>query len=401
MMNRQWLSLLVVFMALIPLTGCWDRRELNELGISVAMGIDKIDNEYQVTAQVVQPGEVAQKKSGAVSGTPVTMYEARGVTIFEALRKMTTTSPRIIYAAHLRVVLLGEDLARDGIGQAMDLLSRNYELRTDFYIIVAKGTTAAKALSILTPLEKIPADKLFKSIETSEKSWAPITAVTLDELIMDFVSEGKHPVLSGAEVIGNEDIGRFNKNIETLRPAAELHNAGLAVFRKDKLLGWLNEEESKGYNYILNNVKSTVGHVSCPNGGNIALEVIHSEAKIKGYVSNQIPRLKLDLRSVQDVGEVECRIDLTQVATFQDLEQRAQKELLRILNQTIDVVQTKYKVDIFGFGNAIHRSDPKAWKWLKKDWDKHFAEASIDVNVQLKIKRTGTITNSFFEQVKE
>jgi spore germination protein KC len=400
-MNRRRLSLLVAFIALMPLTGCWDRRELNDLGISVAMGIDKIDNEYQVTAQVVQPGDVAQKKSGGVSGTPVTMYEARGVTIFEAIRKMTTTSPRIIYSAHLRVVLLGEDLAREGIGQAMDLLSRNYELRTDFFILVAKGTTAAKALSILTPLEKIPADKLFKSIETSEKTWAPTMAVTLDELITDFVSEGKHPVLSGVEVIGNKDVGRYQMNIQTLRPAAELQNAGLAVFRKDKLIGWLNEEESKGYNYILNNVISTVGHVPCPNGGNIALEISHSKATIKGYVRNQNPHITIDLRSEQNIGEVECRIDLTKAAAFQDLEQRARKESLRILNRTIDVVQTKYKVDIFGFGNIIHRSDPKAWKSLKKDWDKHFAEASIDINVYIKIKHTGTITNSFFEQVKE
>ena len=28
------------------LTGCWDRRELNELGITMALGIDKVEDAY-------------------------------------------------------------------------------------------------------------------------------------------------------------------------------------------------------------------------------------------------------------------------------------------------------------------------------------------------------------------
>jgi spore germination protein KC len=399
-MIRIWLSLLVVFVILTPLTGCWDRREMNDLGIALAMGIDKVDNKYRVTVQVVQPGEVAQKKPGAGT-TPVTLYETTGVTIFEAIRKMTTISPRKIYAAHLRVLLFGESLAREGIGNALDLLSRDYELRTDFYIIVAKGATAAEALSILTPLEKIPADKLFNSIETSEKAWAPTVTVRLDDFITDYVSLGKQPVLSGAQIKGDKNIGQSKKNLETLRPTARLQNAGVAVFRKDKLVGWLNEEESKGYNYILNNVKSTVGHVTCPNGGNVTLEISLAKATIKGYMRDQIPHITIDLRTEQNIGEVECRIDLTQAASIKDLEQRAEKELQRILSQSVEVVQTKYKVDVFGFGNVIHRAEPKAWKSLRDDWNNHFAKAIVNVNVSVKIKRTGTVTNSFMEKVKE
>jgi spore germination protein KC len=268
----------------------------------------------------------------------------------------------------------------------------------DFYLLVAKGTTAAHVLDILTPLEKIPANKLFGSIETSEKVWAPVTGVTLDKFIMDYESKGKSPVLSGIRVSGDDEIGGTVENLETIRPAAQLRNTGLAVFRKDQLIGWLNEKENKGYNYIINNVSSTVGHVACPHGGNVAMEVIRSKAKMKGSVKNGRPRLAVELRVEQNVGEVQCRIDLTRVKAVQDLEKSAEQALKEILDRSIKAAQSKYKTDFFGFGNAIHRSDPGAWKSLKTEWDKHFEDAVVDVTVKVKIKRTGTVTNSFLEE---
>jgi spore germination protein KC len=399
-MKRRLLTLLLSTALILTLSGCWDRQELNELGISVAMGIDKVGSQYQVSVQVVQPGAVAEKKGGG-EGSPVTLYEAKADTIFEAVRKMTTESSRKIYSAHLRVVVLGENLAREGIGKAMDFLSRDYEFRTDFYILVAKGTTAKNVLSTLTPLEKIPAIKLYRSIEASEKVWAPTAGVTLEVLITNMVNKGKQPVLSGVEVTGDIVTGGTKKNLEAIQPAAKLQNAGLSVFQKDKLIGWLTEADSKGYNYILNHIKSTVGHIACPQGGTIAFEVTKSKAVIKGSVRNLEPQINIKLSVEQNVGEVACQIDLTKVETLKNLEKRAQQKLQLIINHAIHAVQSEYKVDIFGFGEAIHRADPKAWKSLKKDWDKHFADLNVNVQVKVKIKQVGTITNSFLEKVKE
>lgn len=400
-MKRSRFSLLVAIVLLMPLAGCWDRRELNELAVSVAMGIDKVDGQYQVTVQVVQPGEVTAKKTGSGIMTPVTTYQAKGVTIFEAIRRMTADSPRKIYAAHLRVVVFGEALAREGIGDALDLLSRDYELRTDFYLLVARGTTADRALEILTPLEKIPANKMFDSIETSEKVWAPVMGVTLDKFITDYNSKGKHPVLSGIRTSGDVEVGKTKGNLETVRPAAQIRNTGLAIFRKDRLIGWLNEEESKGYNYLLNHVKSTVGHVACPESGNLALEIVRSKAKMKAYVKNGSPRLGVEINVEENVGEVQCRIDLTQVKVVRELERTAEQRLKEIVERTIEAARTKYKTDFLGFGNALHRSDPGAWKALQGEWDTMFEHAVVDVSVNVKIKRSGTITNSFLEERRD
>ena len=177
---------------------------MNELGISVGIGIDKAGKGYRVSAQVVDPGEVASGKSSG-NRTSVTLYEATGDTVTEAIRKMTTISPRVIYLAHLRVLVIGESLARAGIEKPLDLFSRDPEVRTDFFIVIAKGSSAKDVLKILTPLEKIPVNKLYMSLATSQKEWAPTTTITLDELMSDIISEGTNPVLTGVKVTGVEE----------------------------------------------------------------------------------------------------------------------------------------------------------------------------------------------------
>lgn len=375
------------------LAGCWDRRELNELGISMAMGIDRAGDQYEVTVQVVQPGEVTQK-DGQSGRAPVTVYKASGATLFEALRRMTTDSPRKIYSSHLRFVIFGEEAARQGIGDALDLLSRDNELRTDFYLLVAKGTTAENVLDILTPMEKIPANKVYRSIDMSERNGGFTAAVSLDEFISVYESDGQEPTVGGVEAAGSAEAGRFKENVKTIRPAARLLSAGLAAFRKDKLVGWLNEAESKGYNIVVGNVKNPVDHVACPDGGNVALEWVDSTSKLGGSVRNGIPRLSVDVRVEENIGEVQCALDLSRSSVIRDLERRAGKRVEELVLQAVETMQKTYGSDVFGFGEAIRRSDPRAWRMLKKGWEESFKNARVDVKATVKIRRSGTIVDS-------
>ncbi len=259
-------TILVALLLIALLSGCWNRKEINELAIQVGTAIDKVGDQYRVAVEVVVPAEVSARAPGS-GRSPVTIYEATAPTIFEAFRKLTETSPRKIYSAHIRVLVLGEKLAREGIVDVLDALSRNPEARADFYIMIARKSEGKDVLKILTTLEKIPADDLFYTLDTSAKTWSPTTAVTLDKLIEQLVTESSSPVLTGARIIGNQKQGETHKNLEEAESAAIVRFIGLAVFKKDKLAGWLNETESRGYNYIMDNVKSSAGHIKCPTGG--------------------------------------------------------------------------------------------------------------------------------------
>ncbi|MEC0092786.1 Ger(x)C family spore germination protein [Paenibacillus macquariensis] len=398
-MKRMGLLLCICILLAVSVTGCWSRRELNDLAIAVGLGIDKVGDKYKVSVQVVEPSEVAGNKSSGVA--PVTMYQATANSLLEALRKMTTISPRKIYIAHLRIVVISEALAREGIGDALDFMSRDPEARNDFYVVIAKDAKAIDTLKILTNLERVPAVRLFSSLDTSEKQWAPTMAVKLDKLIADLVSEGRHPVLTGLKVIGDPKIGETKKNVETILSPADLQYSGLAVFRKDKLIGWLSDEEGKAYNFINNNITSTARSVNCPKGGKVTFRVIRSDSKVKGSIRDERPRIDIEVTTEAHVAEVQCSLDLTKPETIKELEKLAERKLIDLIDTTVARVQQDYKVDIFGFGEAIRRSNPKAWKTLKKNWDHTFANIPVNVKVHYKIQQLGKVSNSFLEEMKE
>lgn len=390
---------LIVFIILsLFLTGCWDRRELNELAITLAFGIDKVEDEYQVTAQVVVPTEVSMK--GSTGRSSVTLFKARGETVYEAIRKITKESPRKVYPGHLRMLVIGEELAIEGIAESLELLSRDWELRSDFYVAIAKEATAEELLNVTTTLESIPANKMFNTLKSSENSWAGTNGITLDELIADLISEGKEAVLTGIMVIGDQELGSSKQNVESITPAARILFDDLAVFKKDKLVGWLTEIESRGYNAITNQLKTTVSSISCPEEGKATIEIINFKTEMKGKVKNGAPEVDIISHVNVNVGEVECPIDITKPKTIDLLEKTFEKEVKTSFEETIETLK-EFEVDIFGFGEAIHRSSPKEWEKMKDSWDDEFSNVKVNIKIDAKLRRSGTVDNSFLEELKD
>ncbi|USK32140.1 Ger(x)C family spore germination protein [Bacillus sp. F19] len=400
-MKWSFKILIILIIVLLFTTGCWNRREMNELAITLAIGLDKtMDGQYLVTAQVVNPEEVAAK--GGSGSSTVVIYQATGETIFEAFRKTTRESPRRIYPSHLRILVIGESLAKEGIGKSLDFLFRNWQLRSDFYIAVAKGMNAEGILKVPTVLEKIPANNLFNSLKVSEKAWSETSSVTLDDLIADMVSDGKQPVLTGIEarIKGNEEVALSKTNVELIDSPGRLLFDRLAVFDKDKLIGWLDDKQSRTYNAVTNKVKSTVVNISCPKEGKAVLQLLQSKAKVKGKVKNGKPEIDIELHTEYNVGEVECNIDLTKPEIIKKIEKIEEQRATKMFEQSIKQVQEEFEVDIFGFGEAVHRAEPKAWKKLKKNWEKEFEELPVNIKVDVKIRRIGTVGNSFLKDIK-
>ncbi|MBP2240965.1 spore germination protein KC [Cytobacillus eiseniae] len=393
--NKKTALLSIAFFILIGLTGCWSAHELSELAIATGLGIDKTEDGYRISVQFVNPGEIAAKK--ASSGVPISVHTAEGRSMLEAVRKLTTTAPRRVYLAHVRVIIFGEELAKEGLRKPLDFLSRDHEMRADFVIAIAKGLKAEDVIKVIAPMEKVSANKIFTSIETSEKNWAPTKIVLLDELIESLVSDGKEPVITGVYLTGNSELGGNIKNIQQVNTPTKIKSDYLAVFKGDKLIDWLDESESKGFNYITDNITSTVGFIECEGGGTLTIETIRSKTKLEGAIENEKPKIKIYVTAESNIGDVECPIDLSKSKTIKDIEKKFNEKTKDIIMSSVEKAK-ELGTDIYGFGEAINRSEPKKWEDLKKKWDEEFKNTEVVVKVDLKIRRVGTIAESFQEE---
>lgn len=390
----------VIALAVLCLSGCWSRRELNELSIAVALGLDAAPNQkVLVSVQIVNPAEIGQKKAGP-EGSPVYVFQSEASSVYEALREMTTVMNRKVYLSHLRLVVFGEELAKRGISDQVDFLSRYHELRTDFYLIVAKQARAQDVLSVLTPEESIPANELYSSLDVAEQNWAVTSKMTLDKLIDDLTTPGISPALTGLEIEGPVKAGAGLGNIRTTESPTLLNYDGIAVFRQDRLIGWLNTRESKGYHYISDKVNRTVIEDECPNG-RFEVELMRSKTKLVGKVRNGNPEIGIQVHAEGNVADLSCHEKMMKPGTVHDIERLTEQNIKEKIKEAVNAAQRRYHADIFGFGEAIRRADPKRWHKLKAGWDARFSKIDVQINVAVKIRRIGTITDSIQSRIRK
>ncbi|AEI40315.1 Ger(x)C family spore germination protein [Paenibacillus mucilaginosus] len=389
-LKRAFTLLWICLPGLVLLTGCWDRRELNEVSVALAAGIDMVDGGYEVTLQVVDPSQMSRNRSADRS--PTLIVSEKDLTVYEAIRKITTKASRKMYAGHLQLLILDEKIAKQGIREALDLFFRDYEPRPSFNIVLSRGYSAKDILSIVTPFEVLPAADLYKSLQVSERAWAPTAAVNVVDLYQMLTKKGLEPVLTGITLIGDVDKGKKSDNVKQQTTYGEYQYKGIGVFRDDKLLGWLNESDSKAYSYVMNKVSSTVGKAKCPGGeGEFAVEVTEAKSSMKPMLVGGKPEMHIKLSVEGNIGEVTCAVDLKKEKDFLALEQAGRDTIHHIVDSGIRNSQQLYGVDIYGFGIAFHRKFPAQWHLWEKDWNSRFKEIHVLVEIDYHLRKLGKI----------
>ncbi|WP_438496445.1 Ger(x)C family spore germination protein [Paenibacillus sp. IHBB 3054] len=397
-------QLLLALLIPLLLSGCWERKELNEVAFILGMGLDKAESGYRITMQVVIPSSISSQTAGGTSGggVPVVVSSFTVPTIYESDRQYTLISSRTAYKGHIRVLVIGEELARSGIAEILDVLKRSREPRNDYYVMVAKGTTAEEVLKVLTPLDKIPANKLFSSLDKSYKISAKTTAVSLNKFVDDLLYEGINPVLTGVEVVGNASEGDKMSNLEQSVPKASLLYRSLAVFKKDRMVGWLSDKETIGYNYITDNVVKTSGNVIGDDGRPIVIEAIRTTTKRKMKMVDGEPHIYIHVKAEGNVQEVLSKDNLEAESVIRQLERKSEERIILRMETAVKQIIERYNVDVMGFGQLIYRANPKAWARLKQTkGDNYLKSLPVHYKATMSINRIGITDKSFIDDVKE
>lgn len=397
-MNFKKVVIIFILITSICFTGCWSSKEINTLAIVVATGIDKTEKGYLITEQVINPRVIASKK--AVYESPVVLYTAEGRDLAEAIRSITAKSPREMYSSHLRMVVFGSKIAESGIKDILDYFARNYQYRTDFYFAIAKNRTAKEVLEVLTPTESIPGISMYNSLKKSSETWAPTKSVRIVELINAIASDGKNPVITGINISEGQMIPRSVDNLKESTELKKIEYSGVGVLKKDKLVGWLNENESRGYNLIAGNVKSTVGYAYYDDNVKITGEVIKAKSDIKASIVNGKPVINVNIDVKQNIAAVEGEFDVSKEENLKICNEIAQKKVKSICEKAVYKAQNEFKSDIFGFGEVVHRKSPKLWESIKNDWNTEFTSVPVNITVNVKTYQLGQITKPYFIKEK-
>lgn len=405
-MNRKRLVLLLMMLiAATFTTGCWDKTELNEMAIVSAVGLDRNKEGKLVgTFQIINPGNVAGAlQGGGGSNPPISIYRATGDNVLELDGNASMKISRDMYFAHANLVVIGEELAKEeGLNDIFDAFERSPEFRATTRIVIARGVKARDIVETLTAIDKVSAEKVIRTIETTEKTQGKSISINLQEVIKNLLSTGKEPIISGFTVRGNT--GKEDKMENTMSSDIEANPnaAGIGVFKDGKLIDWLDGDKAIGSMWVLDRIENVHLYLDWEGKKNaVTYSVIRQKTNIGVKLVNGKPKISIKVRAEGDIREANVPLNLTDMHVLIDIERKLAKDLKKEMEDAIVRAQ-KNKSDIFGFGELMHESHPKEWKKLEKNWDDDtFPKLEVDVQVETFIRRTGLRNKPFLSNLQK
>ncbi|WML44219.1 Ger(x)C family spore germination protein [Neobacillus sp. PS3-40] len=400
---KQTIVLVLLLLNSLPLlSGCWNQKELTDLAIVIAMGVDKgKDKRFDVTFQLVNPGNVSSGQNGGGQGLPIAVYKSSGDTLTEAARNATKKISRRLYYAHANLLVISEELAREGILNIIDALERDPEFRTTTEMIIAKDTTAEEVVTTLTILDKLPVTKITKELQNTEKMLGENIAVNIDDFVAGLISTGKNPIVSGYMVSGDKRKARKAENLTQTTTMAYLEADGLALFKHGKLIGWMKNKKARGVVWVLNKIKSTDINIDW-KGNKAALNItpIRSKTKTSVTFKNGKPAFQVLIKEESIISEVNTALNLDSPDELQKIEKKVGREIKKQVLSSIKEAQ-RQKCDVFGFGEKVHLANHKLWNKMKNNWDELFASAEVSVKVKAYNRRAGVRRNPFWDAMNQ
>lgn len=387
------------------LAGCWDRIELNDVSIVTGLAVDKGGNtKYRLTLEVVNASQFSKNQMGG-EAAPALTYSLEGDTISELLHKVNIGITRRLIFSHTRVLYISEEIAKDGIIEFIDFLDRSGQFRNDFNIMVTKGEKAEAFVKVTYPIQKVPSLKIHKQTQSFTEEWGGDPGVRLTDFISALTSKGRNPVSATLVIAGDPKKGERSENNMKLSVDALVEMDGMAVFRDDRLIGYLSVDETRNY-YWTQKLKTTSMSVPCSDEEKkledekfIAVTVTETNTKLKVDYSNGKPVLKVKITGETRIEATQCLNDLTKIDTYNDFEKKINRYVANHIQDTIKKVQTEFGVDIFGFGDAFNRQHHKEYVKVENNWDEVFSQAEVDVDINLHLRRSGVRGKTFISEI--
>ena len=364
------------------LTGCWDQRELSTITIVTGMAIDKGKNgKFKLTIESINETELYDQT--ATGNSPSVLFSLEGETIAELAYKMNIGFSKNVIYSHMRTLVVSKAIAESGMMEFLDTFERSRELRDDFDVILAKEGEAADILQVVYTFQKSSSLKIMSQLESATKGWGSTPNVKVKDLISALTSPGRQPVMTAVRIQGNPKKGESVDNMKKTHPDAIVVIDSMALFKGEKLVGFLSVEDTRNYLWTQNQIENTSISVPCGENRFAALRITDSKTKVKGRIKNGKPKIGVDIVMEGSIYGSTCKGHMDDPKTYKKLDELTNQYVREKVSKTIQTVQDDYGVDIFGFGEVVYRQDYKQFKKVEDHWDEAFKDAEIDVSVKL------------------
>ena len=347
------------------------------------------DNQYEVVAQdqTLTPGGQQIQKSNWTFD----IHKSTGPSIDEAIQNNSRINPEKIYLSHTKAIIISEELAsQQGIGPVVDFLSRNPEIRQKTLFLISKKGEFDK---VFLPNAKLSIDsgKLIEKIVKNRSVNSMILESRLKDFLELYYDSYKTPYALGVGSIqtfmDNASIEQDYENVGA--NTYDIDVGGIAVFKRDKMVGWLTSDESRGFLWVKGKVEGGNIHVMY-EGKRIDLKVLKTKSRIRPLVENRQMKIDVNIQVDTVIRTSYADIDFDAKSVTDKISQILNKQVAQEVREALNESKN-LSTDCFGFGNCFFENYPNYWKQNESHWPDNYAQINIAIQVKSNIQNIGLV----------
>jgi len=366
------LVMCITVFLVIPLAGCWDAKEIQDVNYISAIGVDYREGQYTVYLQILDFSHVAKGESMKPGEeSPVWVGKGTGITVNEAINRLYETSQQRVFWGHVTAIVYSETVLKDGLLSIMDLTNRYREIRYTKWVYGTKDDI--ESLFTTTPFFKLsPLSSILHSPKDLYKQQSFIEPIQFHLFAARYNEPGTTVVLPCLTI----DRRTWK---EGGKEHAMLKTDGVFLLR-GKQTEWIDEGSLRGMRWM--NAESVRNSLTLISGGKPIASVIAYSPKIN---------IHFEQRSGQFAFTVTVHIDIIlnsilETMSEEEIERKTSEVIEREIRETFRA-GIERQSDIFSLGNVVYKKKPSIYNQYWKNEKlpvKNISLKKVDVKVKLK-----------------
>ena len=368
--------------------------------VVVAMGVDKESDIYEVSIQIIQPAEGLSYTDNLV------ISSQKGKSIALAIDALALNLGKEIGFAHCKVLILSEEVCKDNIINVIDYFLRTGLLGSTMSVVntdkKAKDTLQASSEGINKQINSVQYIMEYNKLNVHAAE-THIKSLLIDYLnphstslmsTLSILDEGKDEEASGSGG-GTEGGGGSGGQSAEQKPKELVNKGQTSVFKSGKKIGSLNEEQVRGYKWMLPqtvNGSASIEDVTSKHYDNakITAALIDRQFSDSCKIINNIPTLTYNLRVFLRINEIiqegkDVLLDSNTTYFDDALKQKFKTKIEAQVADAVDFAKTN-KADIMNFYDIFNKADTRAWKKFLStlsEGDSYLNHVNVITNVEV------------------
>ncbi|MGO5065686.1 MULTISPECIES: Ger(x)C family spore germination protein [unclassified Clostridium] len=391
MKSKKYLTIMLI-LSTMCMTGCWDRVEIDKKAFVSILGVDSANDigkekqlekispnasftgskfdKIKVTYAFPDISQLGPEKGGTAgeNNMSVDAYSMQ-----DSIDKIVNKSSRSLSFGHLKLMVLNTSVLdySNTFKEVIDYLQREPSINRMMYIVFSEDKSE-EILNFKPNMEKSVENYITGMLENNKKNNTAFP-LTLNEFLEE-TSKNK------TALIPIINIDKKNKDLKISK---------VAVIKNDKIKGYISTDQANNIQLINKKFKGGTRTI-IRDGSPLDYSIENSEREIK---LKDKENLNFDIK-LNIEGQIKGYNIDKQISSKSDIskiEENLNNAIAQEINEVIRISQSEYNTDILDLGEYVYKYHPTVWKKIKGDWNELYKTVNINVSVDTKVRRIGSI----------